>query len=263
MCAIAGLREPRRTSGCQWIRRGCGTMVVMALSLALVSIASAQVSMPGTRVVFPGEQVEVVVPLKNTAASPVLVQAWISDGDAEQAPEQSRAPFVLAPPVLRLQPGKDASLRVRQVTSSAPADAKEHLYWLNVLAIPPRSEASENNLEVAVRSRYKVLFRPKGLPQPPMDRMDGVTLSTRSNGDKVFLVFGNGTAYHLNLGRVAIARGGTETELDNPFAPPFGEAAIALPATVAGSAMEVRFSWLDDDGRLHPVTRQLGASPQH
>ncbi|HEL3170616.1 TPA: molecular chaperone [Stenotrophomonas maltophilia] len=235
----------------------------MALSLAVASIASAQVSMPGTRVVFPGEQVEVVVPLKNTAADPVLVQAWVSDGDADQMPEHSGAPFVLAPPVLRLQPGKDASLRIRQVASSAPVDAKEHLYWLNVLAIPPRSEASVNNLEVAVRSRYKVLFRPKGLPQPPMDRMEGVAVSTRSDGGNAFLVFKNSTAYHLNLGRVAIVHGGAETELDNPFAPPFGEAVIAVPSTAAGGMMEVRFSWLDDDGRLHPVTQQLGAPPMH
>ncbi len=238
---------------------------VVLLSLLLVAAlpAQAQVSIPGTRVVFPAEKAEVVVPVTNRGETPVLVQAWVADGDADQPPEQSKAPFVLAPPMVRLDAGQDAFVRVRQISAAAPTDRREHLYWLNILAIPPRAKGGENNLELAVRSRYKVLFRPAALPPPPVDRMEGVTVSRRNDGGNAFLVFTNSTAYHLNLGRVAIVQGDAETELDNPFAPPFGEGVIALPSTATGSAMEVRFSWLDDDGRLHPVTRQLGVSTQY
>ncbi|MBA0397437.1 molecular chaperone [Stenotrophomonas maltophilia] len=240
--------------GC-W-RRLVGTCILL-LGGAFTSVCWAQVSMPGTRVVYPGKQAEVVVPLKNVSASPVLVQTWVSDDDADQLPEQSGAPFVLAPPVLRLQPAKDANLRIRQISARAPTDAKEHLYWLNVLAIPPSAESSENKLELAVRSRYKLLFRPPTLPPPPADRMQGVTLSVRRGHGNGFLVVSNSTAYYLNLGRVSIVAGGKQYELDNPFAPPFGEAAIALPDGVGAGVMEVRFSWLDDNGALHPVTRQV------
>jgi len=236
---------------------------LLGLVLMAALPAQAQLSIPGTRVVFPAKQSEVVVPVKNRSDAPVLVQAWVSDGDADQPPEASKAPFVLAPPMVRLDAGRDTPIRIRQVSAAAPSDGREHLYWLNILAIPPRAKGGENNLELAVRSRYKFLYRPEALPPPPVDRMEGVVVSMRNDGGSVFLVFKNSTAYHLNLGRVAIVHGGAETELDNPFAPPFGEAVIAVPSMAAGGMMEVRFSWLDDDGRLHPVTQQLGAPPMH
>ncbi|MGG2100927.1 fimbrial biogenesis chaperone [Stenotrophomonas sp. NRRL B-14846] len=242
------------------LRQVC--VVLLSLLLGAALPAQAQVSIPGTRVVFPAERAEVVVPVKNRGETPVLVQAWVADGDADQPPEESKAPFVLAPPMIRLDAGRDAFVRVRQVSAAAPSDRREHLYWLNILAIPPRAKSGENNLELAVRSRYKVLFRPAALPPPPVDRMEGVTVSKRNDGGNAFLVFTNRTAYHLNLGRVAIVQGDAEIELDNPFAPPFGEAVIALPPTTAGSTMEVRFSWLDDEGRLHPVTWRPGAGLQ-
>ncbi|WP_162292554.1 fimbrial biogenesis chaperone [Stenotrophomonas maltophilia] len=255
MDAISGLNTPRAAHRHRR-RRLTGTALLL-WGCALASAAWGQVSMPGTRVVYPGKQAEVVVPLKNVSASPVLVQAWVSDGDADQRPENSGAPFVLAPPILRLSPNKDANLRIRQIPAKAPADTKEHLYWLSILAVPPSREESENKLELGVRSRYKLLFRPVGLPPPPENRMEGVTLSVRRGQGNASLVFQNGTAYYLNLGRVVIVAGGAERELENPFAPPFGEASIALPDDIDAGVLEVRFSWLDDNGTLHPETRQV------
>ena len=44
---------------------------------------------------------------------------------------------------------------------------RETVYWLNVLEIPPKpkagSDAAEDDLQLAVRSRLKLFYRPKGL----------------------------------------------------------------------------------------------------
>lgn len=69
-------------------------LLLVAL-LAFCAPVHAEVSVLGTRVVYPAEQREVGVPLKNEGARASLLQAWIADGDLEQKPEASKAPFIL------------------------------------------------------------------------------------------------------------------------------------------------------------------------
>jgi P pilus assembly chaperone PapD len=122
----------------------------------------------GTRIIYPGKQREVTVQLSNNGASPALIQSWIDEGDAKTTPENSKAPFIISPPISRVEPTTGQALRVSLTTASLPQD-KESLFWLNVLEIPPaptgaNNSAPENYLQVAFRSRVKLLYRPTGLP---------------------------------------------------------------------------------------------------
>jgi len=233
------------------VRRFCAIAAFVAWAVAFTGPAEAQVAIPGTRIVYPAAQGEVVVPIKNMGSVPVLVQAWISDGEPDQPPEASKAPFVLAPPVVRLEAGKDNHLRIRGIAAMAPRDNVEHLYWLNILGVPPkRSDASQNVLELAVRSRYKVLYRPEGLAPPGPDRDKDLTFRLLGDGDGQRLQISNRSPYVINLGTLALIHGAREEELDNPFIPPRASIEIAVPPGVTGTA-EARFDWIDDEGRLH------------
>lgn len=229
----------------------------VSLALLLVGSAWGQVALPNTRVVFPAAQKSVSVPIHNLGGSPALVQAWISDGDPDQLPEASTAPFVLAPPMVRLEPGQSKYIRVQQLTAQVPRDEVEHLYWLNVLALAPRNHnADQGQLEVSVRSRYKVLFRPSGLPSRPVNQAASVIWSVdRIDGARV-LVVRNASAYVLNLGSVDIVSRGNRSALDNPHVLPHSTSSIVLPEQIEASGAIVEFTWIDDDGRLHPA-RQL------
>ncbi|MBO7942204.1 fimbria/pilus periplasmic chaperone, partial [Streptomyces sp. S9] len=88
-----------------------------ALALAVVSCglfapAQAEVTIAGTRVVYPAQQREVAVKLNNVGARPALVQVWVDDGDPKQSPDTSKAPFLVSPPVVRIEPGKGQALRL-------------------------------------------------------------------------------------------------------------------------------------------------------
>ncbi|MCU1159481.1 molecular chaperone [Stenotrophomonas maltophilia] len=226
--------------------------------LACTESAVAQVALPGTRVVMRAEQAGVTVPLRNLGITPVLVQAWISEGDPNQRPEQSDAPFALAPPLMRLDPGKGKPLRIRALATRAPTDAREHLYWLNVHTISSRSELAQGDrLELPVRSIYKLLYRPEGLPAPSVKRAEAVAVQLRREGAARSLVVTNPTPYYLNLGDVTLLHASGDTRLGNPHVAPFGSVAIPIPGDAPDGRLSARLNWIDDDGRLLPIVREL------
>ncbi|MFL4617045.1 molecular chaperone [Stenotrophomonas maltophilia] len=135
-----------------------------ALSSAALS-ASAGVVITGTRVVFPAEQREVSVRLQNTGDTPSLVQAWIDDGKkSNEVPGESTVPFVIRPPIFRMDGGRSQLLRISHTGESMPAD-RESVYFLNVLAVPGKraENAGSAELNLVVRTRMKLFYRPKAL----------------------------------------------------------------------------------------------------
>jgi len=70
-----------------------------ALSITLMATtAQAAVVLSGTRVIYPAQEHEVTPKLTNEGKGPVLVQAWIDDGDLNVTLDQVKAPFTLTPP---------------------------------------------------------------------------------------------------------------------------------------------------------------------
>ncbi|HEL4244672.1 molecular chaperone [Stenotrophomonas maltophilia] len=232
----------------------------LALGFFLWGQAAAQVALDGTRLVYPASSNEIIASVRNVGDAPVLVQVWIGEDDKKQSPEDSRAPFALAPPLLRLDAGKDQKLRVRLVRDRAPGDDREHLYWLNLVVVPPRAtaEPGESTLQLATRSRFKVLFRPAGIePILPSKFADSMGYVVREGASGRELVINNPTAYHFNIGRIALVQNGTSHSLENPYVAPFSDRVIALPG--GGGAGDLRFelSWLDDNGQLHAESKVL------
>ena len=74
--------------------------------------AAAGVVVDGTRVVYPAAKREVTINIRNPGNTPSLVQAWLDAGDPHAKPGESKVPFVLTPPLFRLDPTKVQSLRV-------------------------------------------------------------------------------------------------------------------------------------------------------
>ncbi|HFK2921686.1 TPA: molecular chaperone [Stenotrophomonas maltophilia] len=142
-------------------------VLTAALAVAACGAAPAKagVVISGTRVVFPAAEREVSVRLANTGDAPALVQSWIDDGDAKGTPEtMGHVPFVIRPPVARVDPGSGQVLRIAHTGQAMPQD-RESVYFLNVLDVPAaaRASAGDGVLHLVVRSRLKVFYRPKGL----------------------------------------------------------------------------------------------------
>src|ERR1700730_1805866 len=173
--------------------------------------AAAGVVVDGTRVVYPAAKREVSINIRNPGDTPSLVQAWLDAGDPHAKPGESKVPFVLTPPLFRLDPTKVQSVRL-VYTHDPLRENRESPFWLKVLDIPPRAAANSdapNQLELAFKHRMKVFFRPAGLAGSAADAPARLTWKLLSkDGKLVGIEASNPTAYHVSLVQVTATAGG-------------------------------------------------------
>lgn len=245
---------------------------LLALALALsASQAMAGIIINGTRVIYPAQAREVTVQISNVGESPALIQAWVDGGDPRQTPESSTAPFLITPPISRVEPGSGQALRLFFTGAALPGD-RESLFWLNVLEIPPAPAqpsqdgaqgAPENFLQLAFRSRVKLFYRPKGLPGSANDA-PGLLKWSLADGGGVLRVE-NPTPYHLTLtalgAQTAQGRTVKVDEKSLSMLAPGQTADFALEAADAASAggyVKVTFTTINDYGGLPERSADLG-----
>jgi len=145
------------------------------LQAVLASIGHAEIILHGTRVIYPSDAREVSLQLSNNGTTPSLVQAWIDDGNSKSTPDESNVPFIITPPISRVEPTKGQTLRITALPSASQLNQnKENIFWLNVLDIPPKPEGKKqvnneplpnNFLQLAIRSRIKFFYRPANLKE--------------------------------------------------------------------------------------------------
>lgn len=125
----------------------------------------AGVTIDGTRVIFPSNAKSVSVQLRNGLSTPALVQTWIDNGDINQIPHADKIPFVLTPPLSRVEPNKGQIIRIIPTGSPSLPQDHESLFWFNMLDIPPDNleYSGKNILTFNVRTRIKLFYRPANL----------------------------------------------------------------------------------------------------
>jgi chaperone protein EcpD len=211
------------------------TLMTMAVTVAgvLTTQAIASVVITGTRVIYPSDAKEVSVKLNNMGKGPVLIQNWIDKGDADAKPESIKVPFILTPPMNRVDPNKGQTLRISYAGGMLPMD-KESVFWLNVLEIPAKSQAkaNENYLQMAFRSRIKLFYRPIGLEGNANDAAKAVTWSSKGGS----LQATNPTPYYVSF--VTLSVNGKRVEGD--MMAPHSSLNIALPS-VTGNTLKGEF----------------------
>lgn len=183
--------------------------------LSLSPYASAGIVITGTRIIYPSNEREVMVKLNNTGSKPVLMQAWIDDGDSTKGPDSAEAPFTITPPVNRIDPQKGQTLKIAFTGENSPED-KESVFWLNVLEIPPQSTSEENNLQMAFRTRIKLFYRPSGLEGKSYEATDKITWKREGDGVTGY----NDSAYYISLAAIAADADGKKIISESGMIPP-------------------------------------------
>lgn len=227
------------------MRRTRLAIVTLCLMLGWSSLAQASIVIGGTRVIYPADQREVSVALNNSGDTPSLVQAWVDEGDASVSPDDSQAPFVIFPPISRVEPDAGQTLRlVHSGEGNLPSD-RESLFWLNVLDIPPRPQADEeggrNIMQLAFRSRIKLFYRPAGLE----GRASGAPEQLRWRMSGGELRVENPTPYHVNLSGLVV--GGSDVEIGEGLIPPRQSVSYPLPSGVS-SPRQGELTFINDYG---------------
>ena len=219
-------------------------LLMAALALSCGQQAVAGVVIGGTRVVYPAQAREVTVQVDNVGDAPSLVQAWIDSGDPDQTAENSDAPFLLTPPIARVEPGRSQALRVIFTGATLPTD-HESLFWLNVLDVAPSPQAGaeeQNYLQVAFRSRVKLFYRPKDLPDSANDAPR--KLQWRRVEGK--LRVDNPTPYYVTLAEIQTVAAGVDKLVDDKGKMVGPNQQLLLDA--AGPFEQVRFITINDYG---------------
>ncbi|MGQ8775978.1 fimbrial biogenesis chaperone [Serratia sp. NA_112.1] len=173
-------------------------LLLAGLLLSSVS-AQANIVINGTRVIYPEANKDVIVQLINNGSDSSLVQAWIDDGDINSTPETANVPFLLSPPVVKISGDSGQQLRITKTRAPLVAD-RESVFFLNVLDIPPTPENLQgaNTLQLAIKSRIKMLYRPVGLKEKASSSVEKIELQAVAKGFNVI----NKSAYFFTLANV-------------------------------------------------------------
>lgn len=221
------------------------TLLSVCASLLICTTANASIVITGTRVVYPAGDKEVSVKISNKGRSPVLIQSWLDNGDTKAKPDQIKLPFVLTPPINRVEPDRGQTLRIRALPNNLPEN-KESVFWLNVLEIPakPKDELKDTNnyLQVAFRSRIKFFYRPAGLKGSP--KAAATDLQWSRVGSSLHVK--NDSPYHISLVDVYV----NGKKADGKMLAPFAEDNYALTVS-AGS--KVKAEYVNDYGAVIPL----------
>ncbi|MDH6170654.1 fimbrial chaperone protein [Variovorax boronicumulans] len=219
--------------------------------------ADAGVMLGGTRVILGERDREASIPVKNTGTSPYVVQSWIDAGEGK-----NKTALLVTPPLSRLDPGMENILRIMRVAGELPAD-RESVFWLNVKEIPEKSN-EENVLQIAVRSRIKLFYRPSKLAGKSEESRGQLkwAVNAGAEGQGAVLKVGNPTAYHVTFTALNINSG--QQLINADMVPPFGEASYPLDAVKTPQAVQVNYTTLNDYGGETPeefVRVPMGAEP--
>jgi chaperone protein EcpD len=230
----------------------------------------ADVIIKGTRVVYPASEKEVTMQLTNTGNKPMLVQVWVDDYRSEEAsPDQAKVPFTVMPALFRVEPHKGQAVRILYNKAPLPID-KESLFRVNALEVPPRVEAEsgESLLKFAIRTRIKLIFRPKGLSadgafNAPKQLQWSLRIS--EDGKTPVLRVQNPTPYYVNFANVGAKVGEKEFKglggmvapgdtSEFPIKELIGYASKGVKVQFEGTDVKVQFEAISDIGaRMHYI----------
>ncbi|MGD9699986.1 fimbrial biogenesis chaperone [Acinetobacter sp.] len=179
-----------------------GDALILTLFASIISTQSwANIVMVGTRVIFPAESNEKTLQFSNNGDIPYIVQIWLDKGNNASTPENADAPFVVNPPLFRINPHKGQMARLIYVPQTALPQDRESIFYLNFKQIPALQESSadQNKLIFLVKNRLKVFYRPKSIigNVEAMSQKWTYTLQQQTKGSTVTVH--NQTGYYANL----------------------------------------------------------------
>lgn len=226
-------------------------LITAVISTIFSTHLMAAMTISGTRVIFPGGEQEVTVRTVNKGDAPALVQVWVDDGDSQADVNAMKVPFVVTPPVYRVEPGKGQSLRLIYNNMALPGD-KESVFWLNMLEIPPVYKGpAKDRLELAFRTRIKIFYRPKSLSKSDSSaQADKLKWAIDRVGKK--LKINNPTPYYFSFESINLLSGSQKQSVHSDMVSPFSSSEFTLTKNSGplGNVTGGEFRLLNDYGAI-------------
>ncbi|PNK63380.1 MULTISPECIES: molecular chaperone [Pantoea] len=201
----------------------------------------ASITVGGTRLIYNGAEKEAFISVTNSKSSvPYLIQSWVELDEKSS----EKVPFIVTPPLFRLDGGHENTLRVIYTGEKPLPNNRESVFWLNVKSIPAMEKSEQNRLLIAVKTRIKLFYRPAELKTDNANEA-WRNLSFKQKGSQTVIT--NGSPYFISL--YALTLGGKRIK-QPPMIAPFAS------VTVAGSGREVAWKAINDFGGVTEEARQ-------
>ncbi|ECC1743696.1 Putative fimbrial chaparone [Salmonella enterica subsp. salamae] len=216
------------------------------------SIAIAGIQISSTRIIYPEGADEVQETVKNTGESNQLVQAWVDNIDKN---DQRKPPFIVTPPLFKLPGGQSNILHFISIDKTASlATDREQIFWANIKSIEatPKALSQQSKLQLAARTRIKLIWRPKGLDKNSAAEAYKQLLFSISGSR---LTVENPTAYYVSLQKFTVDGKDIHAPKNTIAAvsmmiSPFSKMVYTIPHS---SAKTIRWNAIDDYGNGTPV----------
>jgi len=174
------------------------------------SLASAGVQVGTTRIIYAEGKKEASVSLDNQDNTPYLIKSWIEND------KTAGSHFLVTPPLFRLEAKQKNVVRIFKTDDVLPAD-RETLFFFNTTAIPATTEElNRNTLQIAVRTKLKLIYRPKALKNDTSVNSAGRLTWTKTNSS---VTVNNPSPYYINFMYVKINNVSVELKDINYVAP--------------------------------------------
>lgn len=232
------------------LNNGMKALVLMLTSVIAYN-ANADIVISGTRVIYPESAKDVIINLENKGTHPLLVQSWLDDGRDTVDPQELKLPFVITPPVTRVDAQKGQSIRVTWLGQSMPKD-RESLFWFNVLEVPPKAKAedSQNMLQLAFRTRIKLFFRPDGLKGTPAEAAKNLKWTQQKQADGLVLVAKNDAVYNVSIASAVLEVNGKKYEIDSHSVKPLSSETMKVKGLSTTATGKVKYASINDFGGM-------------
>lgn len=228
------------------------SVFTLFLFLTLPVQLLAGVVLNETRVIYLSDKQEITVRMKNTGPQAALIQSWLDTGDPLEHPGKSNVPFVVMPPVTRIDSGKGQTLRIMYIDATLPDD-RESVLWLNVLAVPPKvKDVNHQYLNAAYQTRIKLFYRPVNLNVKPETSAQKLQWEKEVNGLTVF----NPTPYYISLLSVDWLSADKTVSLQGEMVAPYGKVFLKTKDNIKG-INTLRYTVIDDSGRAQSFSASV------
>lgn len=213
------------------MKRTLHTLWYLFLTICAVQSCYADgIQIGRTRIIYEANKREVALPMTNTEKeSPWLVQSWTDTGDGK-----TRGPFIVTPPLFRLDAQKEQSLRISWSGLAIP-QSQESLFYVNVRTIPAsdKSDEDKNVLKLIFKTRLKLFYRPEGLDGTPDDACKGLSFHRQANRLQVH----NPSQFHTIFETLSLGNTALKTA---DMVKPKSSAEISIPAGASGQKVNWR-----------------------
>nr|WP_306823085.1 molecular chaperone [Pseudomonas fluorescens] len=203
-----------------------------------------------TRIVHASDSRSSSVIVANPSDRVFAVQAWVN---TEQDDTVTPVPMIAAPALFRLEAGKEQTVQINRLPNDLPQD-RESLFYFNLQEIPQLEETGANILNIALRTRIKLFYRPSQLKTRPQDHLGQLVWSVKTIDGKSYLTVDNPSPYHFTFSQLEVKSAANSEKVPaNAMVPPMGQQRYALSKTAPGRNLQVSFTTINDYGASTPV----------